>query len=363
MTVRDIFIEYGASYLDTFGERIPAHHRKVMQAIMNCRTPYLGVIVCQCEGCGKTYEIFRSCGNRHCPTCQGDKAHQWLEKRLDQLLPVNHFMITFTTPPAFREFFRSHQRFAYSAFFEATSGTMRKLASEHTYFPGDISGFFGVLHTWGRQMNYHPHIHYIVPGGAFDSNDHSWHSSNKEFYLPIRVMSKLVKHRIYTKMIKEGLIHLVPPDAWKQDWNVNSQSVGNGVRSIRYLASYVFRTAISDKRVLDLKDDHVIFRYTDTKTGKEKMMRLKVFEFIRRFLQHVLPTGFMKIRYFGFMHPSSRIPLKVAVALLEAFYGIYGAKKKDDKVKNTILRCSECNSNVRYLYYLPPERLLYAGFT
>ena len=114
-------------------------------------------------------------------------------------------MITFTTPPAFREFFRSHQRFAYSAFFEATSGTMRKLASEHTYFPGDISGFFGVLHTWGRQMNYHPHIHYIVPGGAFNSNDHSWHSSNKEFYLPIRVMSKLVKHRIYIKMKKRRI--------------------------------------------------------------------------------------------------------------------------------------------------------------
>ena len=363
MTVRDIFIEYGPSYLDTFEERIPVHHRKVMQAIIHCRTQHLGAMVYRCEGCGRTYEIYRSCGNRHCPTCQGDKANQWTQDRLAQLLPVNHFMITFTAPSAFREFFRSNQRFAYSAFFDATSKTMRRLASEHTYFPGDIPGFFGVLHTWGRQMNYHPHIHYIVPGGAFDSEDHSWHSSNKEFYLPIRVMSKLVKHRIYTLMKKEGLLHLVQPDAWKQDWNVNSQSVGNGERSIRYLALYVFRTAISDKRVLDLKGDYVIFRYTDTKSGKEKMMRLKAFEFIRRFLQHVLPIGFMKIRYFGFMHPSSRIPLKVAVALLEAFYGIYGVKKKDDKEKNTIPRCSECNSKVRYLYFIPPGSLLLAGFT
>ena len=181
MTVRDIFSLYGPSYLDTFGERIPAHHRKVMQAIVHCRTPYLGTIVCQCEGCGKTYEIYRSCGNRHCPTCQGDKAKEWLANRLDQLLPVPHFMITFTVPAVFRQFFRSNQRFAYSAFFEATSATMRKLASEQTYFPGNIPGFFGVLHTWGRDMNYHPHIHYIVPGGAFDSNDHSWHSSNKGF--------------------------------------------------------------------------------------------------------------------------------------------------------------------------------------
>ena len=266
-------------------------------------------------------------------------------------------MITFTIPAVFRDFFRSHQRFAYSAFFDATSRTMSKLASEQTYFPGDIPGFFGILHTWGRLMQYHPHIHYIVPGGAFDANDHSWHAAHKEFYLPIRVMSKLVKHRIYTKMKKEDLLHLVPPDAWKQDWNVNSQPVGNGERSIRYLAAYVFRTAISDKRIIGVEDGNVLFRYTDTKTGKEKITRLKVFEFIRRFLQHVLPTGFMKIRYFGFMHPSSCIPLKVAVALLEAFYGIYGAKKKVDEDKDTIPRCSDCNSNVRYLYFIPPERL------
>ena len=173
----------------------------------------------------------------------------------------------------------------------------------------------------------------------------------------------MVKHSIYTKMEKDGLLHLIEPDAWKQNWNVNSQSVGNGERSIRYLASYVFRTAISDKRVLEITDDQVVFRYIDTKTGKMKITRLKVFEFIRRFLQHVLPTGFMKIRYFGFMHPSSRIPLKVAVALLEAFYGIYCAKKKDEKEKNTIPRCSECNSKVRYLFFIPPECLLYAGFS
>ena len=364
MTIRDIFIEYGQAYLNTFGDQVPAHHRKVMQAIIHCRTPHLGAIVCRCEGCGQTYEIFRSCGNRHCPTCQGDKAKMWLAHRLDQLLPVDHFMITFTVPAVFRKFFRSHQRFAYSAFFDATSGAMRKLASENTYFQGDIPGFFGVLHTWGRQMLYHPHIHYIVPGGAFDSNDYSWHSSRPEFYLPIRVLSKLVKHRMYTMVKKEGFLHLLPPDAWQQDWNVNSQAVGNGERSIRYLAAYVFRTAISDKRILDIKDGHVIFRYNDTKTGTEKIMRLKIFEFLRRFLQHVLPCGFMKIRYFGFMHPSSRIPLKVAVAILEAFYGIYGSKNKESNDESRLPQCSVCNAHVRYLYFIPPHRLLAtAGFT
>jgi hypothetical protein len=131
MTVRDIFLEYGPLYLEAFGDNIPSHHLKAIQAIVTCRTPQLGTIVCQCEGCGKTYEIFRSCGNRHCPTCQGEKAYQWIDKRLDTLLPVHHFMITFTVPSAFKTFFRSHQRFAYSALFRATSSAMQKLHPLH----------------------------------------------------------------------------------------------------------------------------------------------------------------------------------------------------------------------------------------
>ena len=363
MSVRDIFQAHGQSYLETFGDSIPLQHRKVMRAIIQCRTPQLGAIVCRCEGCGKTYPIFCSCGNRHCPTCQGDKANQWLAHRLDQLLPVRHFMITFTVPAAFRNFFRSHQRFSYSTFFKTTSRTMGKLASEQTYFSGNIPGFFAVLHTWKRQMQYHPHIHYIVPGGAFSSLDYSWNPSNQAFYLPIRVMSKLVKHRFYTAMKKASLLRLVPPDAWKKDWNVNSRPVGNGASSIRYLASYVFRTAISDRRIINVENDRIYFRYTDTKSGKNRITKLQIFEFIRRFLQHVLPQGFMKIRYYGFMHPSSRIPLKAAVALLDAFYGFAGAKKKKEEHKPVIPRCCECNANVRYLYFIPPQRLLTAGFT
>ena len=362
MTVRDIFLKYGPSYLEAFAQHIPPQQRKVLYAIVNCRTPALGTIVCQCEGCGKTYELFRSCGNRHCPTCQGEKAHQWIDKRLDTLLPVPHFMITFTVPSAFREFFRSHQRFAYSAFFQSTSSAMQKLASEHTYFPGDILGFFGVLHTWGRTMNYHPHIHYIVPGGAFDSHDHSWNASQKAFYLPIRVLSKLVKHRIYNTLKKEGLLHLLPHTAWNQDWNVNSQPVGTGERSVRYLASYVFRTAISDKRIVGMETGRVLFRYTDTKTTQERTMRLKPFEFIRRFLQHVLPSGFMKIRYYGFMHPSSSIPLKAAVVLLEEVFGVPSAAKNIRKAPY-IPRCADCQAIATYLYFIPPQHSPPSGFT
>ncbi|WP_319560401.1 transposase [Marispirochaeta sp.] len=163
-------------------------------------------------------------------------------------------MITFTVQAPFRTLFRQHQRFAYAAFFAATSGIMKKLASEQTWFPGDVPGFFGVLHTRGRQLQYHPHIHYVVPGGAFSSEDHSRHPCRKAFYLPVRVAAKLVKHRMYTALKRNGLLSSVDAAAWSQDWNVNSQPAGSGERSIRYLASYVFRTAISDSRIVAIED-------------------------------------------------------------------------------------------------------------
>jgi hypothetical protein len=361
--VREIFGEYGPEYLKTFAERIPSHHRKVIRAIVDCRTERMGTMLYRCESCGKVIELFRSCGNRHCPTCQHEKASQWLERRLEQLLPVHHFMITFTVPAAFRDFIRANGRTAYAALFRASSRTLKRLASESTYFGDDLPGFFGVLHTWGRQMQYHPHIHYIVPGGAFSAQDHSWHASPQAFYLPVRIMSKMVKSLFFREMKKTKLLSQIPQELWKQDWNVHSQAVGTGVRSIRYLASYVFRTAISDSRIIEIEQGHVRFRYADTKTGTAKTMRLSAFEFIRRFLQHVLPTGFMKIRYYGFLHPCSSIPLDLAIMLLEAWLGVRPARVQDETEHSSRPFCPDCNGLVRLLFFIPPRAIVNTGFT
>jgi hypothetical protein len=363
MTVRDIFLRHGPDYLKTFGDRIPAHHKKVINAIIRCRTAELGTIICACQDCANTYRIFRSCGNRHCPTCQGEKAIEWFNRRCEQLLPVPHFMITCTVPAAFRTFFRSQQRFAYSALFQATSQTIAALASEPTWFPGDTPGFFGVLHTWGRQLSYHPHIHYLVPGGAFCASDHSWHSSHHAFYLPVRVLSAKIKSRFFSLMRNAGLLHLLPSEAWETGWNVNSQPVGTGARSLRYLSSYVFRTAVSNHRILSVDEEHVLFRYTDTKTGDRKTMRLTPFEFIRRFLQHVLPKGFMKIRYYGFMHPSTSMPVKLAVALLESMLAVPPERPKPIETTG-IPPCDRCHGTVRFVRFIPPDDPVpVSGFT
>ena len=363
-TVADIFRLHGQSYLDRFAETIPSQHRKVIRAITDCRTERSGILIYRCEDCGRPIDLFLSCGNRHCPTCQHDKTKLWLNRRIDQLLPVPHFMIAFTVPAALRDFLRSHQRLGYSALFLASSTTLRRLASEPTYFPGDLPGFFGVLHTWGRTLQYHPHIHYVVPGGAFNTQTHTFHSSPEAFFLPVRVMSKLVKSLFYRQMKKSGLLSLIPAKAFKQPWNVNSQPVGNGVHTLHYLSAYVFRTGISDTRIVSLTDSEVHFSYTDTKTGTEKLANLHTFEFIRRFLQHVLPSGFMKIRYYGFLHPCSSIPLKLAVALLEAWHGVVStARKEPPAERRKPPFCPHCHGHLHYLRFILPLGSPTAGFT
>jgi len=360
----EVFRTHGAAYCVAGGDAVPARHRAVVDSITHCRTEALGTLTCSCDECGQVFDIYRSCGNRHCPVCGKAKGREWLAKQLDRLLPVPHFMITFTVPAAFRSLFLAHRKLCYQAFFQVSSAVLSRLGSESTYFPGDTPGFFGVLHTWGRNLSYHPHIHYIVPAGAFDSPTHRWHDCPTAFYAPVRVLSKLVKARFYDLIRDTGLLEELPRSAFEKDWNVDSRPVGSGVRALRYLSAYVFRTAISDKRIVSVGEDAVTFAYTDTRTGVDKLMSLKPFEFIRRFLQHVLPKGFMKIRYFGFLHPSSSIPLKLAVALLEAANDVHAAVDRTHaQPKTGAPFCPCCSGSGHVLFFSPPAARVHSGFT
>lgn len=161
--------------------------------IINFRTDHYGASIYQCTECGERHMVYRCCGNRHCPNCQHHKTRKWLQTQLDRQLPGHYFMITFTVPQNLRSFIRSNQRMGYSAMFAASSQTIKKLAADQKHIGADMPGFFGVLHTWGRQMPYHPHIHYIVPGGALSRTDGKWHCSRIDFFLPVKAMSKIFK--------------------------------------------------------------------------------------------------------------------------------------------------------------------------
>ena len=190
--ITNIFRTFAPEYLQRF-PNLPEQHKKVIDAIINCRSGNFGVAVYRCEGCEKIHYIDRSCGNRHCPQCQYHKSRDWLESQLSRRLPGEHFMLTFTMPEQIRPFCRSHQRAAYEALFKAASQSIKKLARDPRHIGADLPGFTGVLHTWGRQLQYHPHLHFIVPAGGLSKNRKKWLTAGNDFYLPVRALSKIFK--------------------------------------------------------------------------------------------------------------------------------------------------------------------------
>jgi hypothetical protein len=265
-------------------------------------------------------------------------------------------MLTFTVPEKLRHFIRSNQRESYAAMFAASSQTIKKLAADPKHIGADMPGFFGVLHTWGRQLPYHPHIHYIVPGGAFSKVDGNWHCSRIDFFLPVKAMSKIFKAKFRDMMKKARLYEQIPADVWNQNWIVNCQAVGAGQRSIKYLAAYVFKVAISNSRIVKVENRRVFFKYRKHNSNRWRTMSLEVIEFMRRFLQHVLPTGFMKIRYYGFLHPASSVKLDKIAALIELAFGFEITTPKIVLEPPEPMTCKSCNANLILRSYVLPFR-------
>jgi hypothetical protein len=360
-TINEIFQDYAPDYIARFGQAIPSQHRKVINAIIQCRTQHCGTMIYQCEQCGQNHILYRSCGNRHCPNCQHHKTRQWLINQLKRQLPGHHFMITFTLPKGLRRFIRSHQRFGYPAMFRASSDTIKKLAADEKYIGGDLPGFLGVLHTWGRQLVYHPHIHYLVPGGALSKKDGRWHPSRPDFYLPVKAMSKIFKAKFRHEMSKSGLDSSIPDEVWEQKWVVNCQAVGSGAHSVKYLASYVFKVAISNSRIIKVENRRVFFKYKKPKSNRWRTMGLDVMEFIRRFLQHVLHSGFMKVRYYGFLSPGASVPLDKIRALIELSFGFQITKPETEIDPFDPPTCNLCGGTLKYLFSFPPLKLIRDG--
>jgi hypothetical protein len=306
----EIFRRYGPAYRARYGDRMLPSHRQAMGAIERCRTPALGGHVYTCETCGETQYQYHSCRNRHCPKCQNDKAQQWLEQQQDLLLPVPYFLLTVTLPSELREVARSHQKQMYDLLFHASSAAMQALARAPRFVGGRL-GMVGVLHTWGRNLSYHPHLHYLIPGGGLAEDGKTWLFARKDFLFPVKALSRIVRGKFRAALRQTSLFALVPESVWRQPWVVHCQPVGNGLTALKYLAPYIFRVAISNNRILELADGKVTFRYRDSDSGKLKTCTLAAEEFIHRFLQHVLPKGFVKVRYYGFLSSGSRQQLAV----------------------------------------------------
>ncbi len=354
--INEIFRTYGPEYLRRYGDSMPWEHKKVIDAIIHCRTEVNGSVVYTCESCDQVHRVHRGCGNRHCPGCQNHKSRQWLEKQLERQLPGHHFMLTFTVPQQLRPFMRSHQRIAYAALFAASSEAIKRLAADPRFTAGDVPGFFGVLHTWGRRLQYHPHIHYVVPGGMLSGSSGHWHPTAVDFYLPVKALSPIFRAKFRDRIKKAGLFDLIPSVVWSVDWNVDSQAVGSAEASIKYLAPYVFRVAIANSRIVKVEDDKVFFHYKVKGSNRLRTMEVEALEFIRLFLQHVLPSGFMKVRYYGFLSPGSKVPLETVRALIELAFGFEITMPKIEPETLPPMTCRHCGKQMVWRYSILPHR-------
>jgi len=356
--VADIFRLHGCEYRTKFGDRMPSSHSRAMNDIEACRTPALGGQLYVCTNCAKERYSYHSCKNRHCPKCQNDQATQWLGRQESLLLPVGHFLVTFTFPEELRAIARSNQQSLYNILFRASSRALAKLAGDPRHLGAQL-GMIGVLHTWTRDLRYHPHVHYVVTGGGLDSNGR-WRSPRNQFLVPGKPLALIFRAKVRDLLRKAGLLNQVDNRVWRKDWVVDLEPVGSGLSAFKYLAPYIFRVAISNNRILSLDDGNVTFKYKDRAAGRTRLATLSAEEFIRRFLQHVLPPGFVKVRYYGLLSPSKRRLLQTARTQLDGSIHNY--------LQQTALfpqvaqaaqpqTCSDCGGPLKLVAVLAPLKL------
>jgi len=352
--IQEIFRTYGDAYLEKFGGRMPSRHRKVIRCIQDCGTTAFGVHSFVCDDCHDAHRTGSSCGNRHCPVCQAGKSDEWLRKQMNKMLPVNYFMVTFTVPQELRRIFRKHPEVCYAALFKAAVGAMKKLAKDPRFVGCDTAGFTGILHTWTRQLEYHPHVHFIVPGGGLSQEGPEWKSSSAEHYIHAKPLSIIYRAKL-VEMLKEAGLD-APDCVWETDWVVDARHVGDGKRALKYLAQYVFRVAISPNRIVRVEGGKVTFRYRRSGEKKQRLCTLDVFEFMRRYLQHVLPRGFTKIRHYGFMSPNSKVSLQKIRELICRLYEIIIdiLPEKEPEPKKLWL-CQHCGGHIHWHHFTPPK--------
>jgi len=352
--IQQAFVRFAPEYLARFGSTMPAGHRKVIRAIVDCRSPALGQVCFACKTCGCAHVSPASCGNRHCPQCQGRKSMQWLAKQAERQLPGRHFLLTFTVPQALRSFLRSQQTVGYRALFAASAAAIKIIARNPRHIGADACGFFGVLHTWGRQLQYHPHIHYVVPAGAMRTKDRRWMPSRDEFFLPVKALSRLFRTQFKADIKSAGLLAHISSSVWGQQWVVHCESIPNAKACIEYLAPYVFKVAISDQRILRVDDTGVRLRWRKVGSNRPRTLTLDGIEFLRRFLNHVLPKGFIKVRHYGFMSANSAISrdeVQLAIVGAHAFEIPRVPKPQAPKPPPT---CRSCGGTLRFAAMLRP---------
>jgi hypothetical protein len=319
ISLADVLRQFAPAYQERYPKALLASHERAIRDILRCHTRELGGHVWHCPACDKDVYVYHGCRNRHCPACHTAQTEQWLADRQAELLPCPYFHLTTTVPEGLRDLFRSNQKVFYNLLMSLTARCVVDVAANPKHL-GATPGILAVLHTWTGMLTYHPHVHCLVTGGGVSPDGKQWIATRPGFFLPVRVLSKHLRH-LFQKTLQRkhpNLYAKVPANIWKQEWVVNCQPWGKGERGVLdYLARYVFRIAITERRILAMDNQTVTFQYKDRKADCQRVCHLPGVEFVRRFLQHVLPQGFHKVRYYGLWNPKRREQMEQVRLLLQ----------------------------------------------
>lgn len=301
LEIAAVFRRFLGPYQERYGPLKLPSHRRAVRDILGCMTEAMGGGRYQCRQCQQTFWSYHGCRNRACPKCHGRQIVLWMEKRTAELLPCAYFHLVSTLPADLRSFCLGQQKLLYGLFMKTVAAALQELALEKRHL-GGIPGILAVLHTWTTRMLYHPHVHLLATGGGLSPDGASWRSAARDYLVPVRKLSVLIRKRFAESLREQrpDLFARIPPEAWSKEWCSFCKPVGKGREAVvRYLARYVFRLAITNHRLVRIGQTHVTFRYKENRSGLWKTERITGVEFIRRFLLHVLPQGFHKVRYYG----------------------------------------------------------------
>ncbi len=381
LEVADVFRTHAPQFMDQYGSSLSRDQRRAFRAIVACRTSQLGGHLLQCNRCGRERISYNSCRNRHCPKCQAMARAEWVDARAAELLPVPYFHVVFTLPHAIGPVALQNKRIIYGILFKAASETLKEVAADPKHLGAEI-GILAVLHTWGSNLMHHPHLHCVLTGGGIALDGSRWvhckrSRRKKPFFAPVRVLSRIFRGKfidLLKRAFRKGdlkfhgqLAGLSKPNAFenllnvlvRKDWVVYAKRPSGAEHVLKYLARYTHSIAISNRRLVEMKDGKVTFRWKDyADGGKTKTMTLNATEFIRRFLLHVLPSGFVRIRHYGFLANRGRGE-KLAVCRL--LLGVWTDRNKsDDRQSNehqekpeSCERCPICNGLMIIVQHIP----------
>ena len=316
LELADIVRAAGPAYVHAHAGQLLPSQRRALDDIVQCRTPTLGGSLYQCDDCGALDYRYHSCRNRHCPKCQDDRAQHWLARVQQRLLPCDHYLLTFTLPHQLRAVARAHQRVVYAALLREAAAAVQTLADDRTWVGGTV-GILAVLHTWSRTLEYHPHVHLLVTAGGLALDGQAWLTpAHPRFLFPGYALSPIFRAKMRRVVAHAGLEHEVDARVWHRRWTVHVQQIGSGTQAALYLSRYVYRVALTNQRLVRFVNGQVTFRYTHARTHASRSVTLPVDAFLTRFLQHTLPRGLTKIRWYGLLSPGRRRALERARELL-----------------------------------------------